>query len=125
MNTQQEHYSQLIKAFLPEQVFDYFTITDVKINQKSIEVNLEELNQPPALYKEEKLITKGFHPSVTIQDFPIRDKSVYLHVRRRKLQVTSSGKVVSNTWDLSANGTRYTKGFASFLKGLFGQLPDQ
>lgn len=50
---------------------------------------------------------------------------VYLHVRKRKWLVNSSGQIISRDWDLVAKGARSTKGFASFLKELFGQLPDQ
>jgi hypothetical protein len=37
--------------------------------------------------------------------------------------VEATGELVSKSWDLTAKGTRYTKSFADFLKGLFGQLP--
>ena len=120
MNSQEPQYSILIQALLPEEVFDYFGITKVEVETKVINVHLDELNITPEEYSDEKLISKGFHKSTVFQDFPIRDKAVYLHVRRRKWLVNSTGKVVSKQWDLSAKGSRYTKDFATFLKGLFG-----
>ncbi len=120
MNSQNEQQELLIKALLPKEVFDYFEITKVEIDDKAIDVYLDELNRRPEQSQKEKLLSKGFHDSVPIQDFPIRDKAVYLHVRRRKWLVESSGKIISRQWDLTAKGSRYTKGFATFLKGLFG-----
>lgn len=120
MKTQEPQYSILIKALLPEEIFDYFKIIKVDIETKVIDVYLDELNITPEEYSAEKLISKGFHESTVFQDFPIRNKAVYLHVRRRKWLVESTGKVISKQWDLSAKGSRYTKDFATFLKGLFG-----
>jgi|JTFN01.1.fsa_nt_gb transposase len=125
MSLATDHFTTLIKALLPEQIFDYFEITKVDIEDKFIDVHLDELNLPPKEYSKEKLISKGFHEASVFQDFPIREKAVYLHVRRRKWQVESSGKIISKHWNLSAQGTRYTKDFATFLKELFGQLPHQ
>lgn len=125
MSTSDEQFQLLLKAILPEEIFQYFEITRVLVNDTTIDVHVDELNQPPFEYKDFKLISKGFYPSVMIQDFPIRKRSVYLHVRRRKWQVESTGEIVSNQWDTTAQGTRYTKGFADFLKGIFGQLPHQ
>lgn len=125
MVSQQDQYHVLIKALLPEEVFDYFEIVKVEVTNQVIDVYIDELNLPPADYSGQKLISKGFQSAIIIQDFPIRRKPVYLHVRRRKWQIESTGEVISKHWDLSSQGTRYTKDFATFLKGLFGQLPDK
>lgn len=125
MSSSDDQFQLLLKAVLPEEIFQYFEITRVLVNDTTIDVHVDELNQPPVEYKDFKLISKGFCPSVVIQDFPIRKRNVYLHVRRRKWQVESTGDIVSNQWDTTAQGTRYTKGFADFLKGIFGQLPHQ
>jgi len=125
MDSKNEQYNELLKAILPEEIFTYFELIKVEVHEQSINVYIDELNQPPLAYRHLKLISKGFYPSVTVQDFPIRERAVYLHVRRRKWQVETTGEIVSNTWDTTAKGTRYTKGFAAFLKEVFGQLPGQ
>ncbi|WP_346854309.1 hypothetical protein [uncultured Draconibacterium sp.] len=124
MNTQQSQYKALVEALLPKDLFQYFEITNVKITEKEIQVDLDELNRPPSSHKNVTLISKGFHAPVIIQDFPIRERAVFLHVRRRKWKEERTGKIISNSWDTVAQGTRFTKGFASFLKDVFGQLPD-
>lgn len=125
MESKQGQYNQLIKAILPEELFDYFEITDIKIKDKSIDVYLDELNVSPPGYKHVKLSSKGLHAPVVVQDFPIRGRAVFLQIRRRKWKVEETGQIISNSWNTTAEGTRYTKSFASFLKGIFGQLRDQ
>ena len=120
------NYSQeLIKLLLPPEIFEYFEIVNLQVTDVSINVYLDENNVFPERFTEKKLISKGFHAVSIIQDFPIRDKSLYLHVRRRRWQDEGTGKVVSRDWDTVAKGTRYTKVFAVFLKGLLGYLPDK
>lgn len=123
MKIKESEIQPLLRVLLPEELFEYFEILKLDVTDQAIHVYIDEINNIPDLYKEERLTSKGFHPSVTIQDFPIRERAVYLHVRRRRWQIESSGKVVSRDWDAVAKGTRYTKGFADFLKELFGQIP--
>lgn len=120
-----EQYLSLIEHILPLEILEYFEVKDIHIQPKEIHLYLDELNTVPEGYSGEKLTSKGFHPEAIIQDFPLRDKALYLHVRRRRWEVESSRKVVSRTWDLVAEGTRYSKEFASFLKGLLGYLPNK
>jgi hypothetical protein len=119
-----DHYLSLIRLLLPSEIFDYFEITNLVVEDRSVAVFLDERDIKPTAYTGEKLTSKGFHPESIIQDFPIRNKAVFLHIRRRRWLVESTKEVVSRDWDSVAEGTRYTKSFADFLKGLLGQLPD-
>ena len=123
MPEQNEHYQNLVKLLLPAELFDYFLITRLVVEDRAVTVFLDELDIKPTFYSDQKLTSKGFHAESIIQDFPIRNKAVFLHVRRRRWLIESTGEVVSRDWQLVAQGTRYTKSFADFLKGLFGQLP--
>ena len=123
MSSQKDHYQELVKLLLPSELFDYFEITNLIVEDRSVSVFLDERDIKPTAYSSQKLTSKGFHSESIIQDFPIRDKAVFLHVRRRRWLVESTKEVVSRDWDSVAEGTRYTKSFADFLKGLFGQLP--
>jgi len=123
MATENEQYLSLVKLILPSEIFEYFEIINVVVEDNSIHVYLDERDVKPEAYSEKKLTSKGFHPESVIQDFPLRKKPVFLHVRRRRWLVEPTGEVVSRDWDSVAEGTRYTKSFADFLKGLFGQLP--
>ena len=118
-----DHYQSLIQLILPPEIFDYFEITNLVIEDRSVGVYLDERDIKPTGYSEKKLTSKGFHSEAIIQDFPIRNKAVFLHIRRRRWLVEQGGEVVSRDWNSVAEGTRYTKSFADFLKGLLGQLP--
>jgi len=123
MPEQNEHYRDLVKLLLPAELFEYFVITRLVVEDRSVTVFLDELDIKPTAYPDQKLTSKGFHAESIVQDFPIRNKAVFLHIRRRRWLIESTGEVVSRDWGSVAEGTRYTKSFADFLKGLFGQLP--
>lgn len=125
MSKNNEHYLGLIKLLLPEELFDYFELIHLEIIDNEVHAYLDEEGIKLEEFNDEKLTSKGFHSAIIIQDFPIRDKPLFLHVRRRRWLIESTGKVVSRDWDTVAKGTRLTKDFATFLKGLLGQLPDQ
>jgi len=116
----QENYENLVRMLLPDGVLDYFQITNIIFDGQAYNVHLEEKNTPPQEYQNEKLLSKGFHPIRTVQDFPIRGKGLFLHLKRRRWLVESTGKIISRDWHTVASGTRYTKEFASFLKDAFG-----
>lgn len=120
-----KHYESLIKLLLPEEIFEYFDIVNVFSEGREVHVRLDEKAIKPEGYEMVKLISNGFHPASIVQDFPLRDKAVFLHVRRRRWFSESIGKTVERDWNSVAKGTSLTKGFATFLKGLFGQLPDK
>jgi len=109
---------QLVRLLLPESLLDYFEVTNIRDDKQEIWIYLEELNVIPHEYASDKLVSKGFLPEASIQDFPLRGKAVLLYVKRRKWLNTSSGDIVTRNWDLVSEGTRMTKEFAAFLKEL-------
>jgi hypothetical protein len=125
MEATQEQLLNILELILPKEILEYFTVTNITTQGKEVHLYLDERNEVPDQLKGEKLLSKGFHPEAVIQDFPLRNKALFLHVRRRKWEVESSKKIVSRTWNLSAEGTRYSNEFAAFLKGLLGYLPDK
>jgi len=66
MERAKDQYSILLKAILPSDLFNYFEIVQVLVNESTIDVHLDELNILPEGYQTEKLISKGFHPAVVI-----------------------------------------------------------
>jgi hypothetical protein len=115
----------LAKYVLPEEIFRYFEIVKIVSEGRELHLYLEELNEFPAGYNQGELESKGFHKETVLKDFPIREKPSFLHVRRRRWLEKGTGKTVSRDWHLVSEGTHYTQGFASFLKGLVGYLPDR
>jgi hypothetical protein len=116
----------LLQYLLPKEVSDYFDLTEVKEKEENqLYLYLDEKSTKPSEHSDKDLIAYGFDEPVCIQDFPIRDKSAYLIVRRKKWKDKQTGKIYSKHWDLTAKGSSYSKEFAAFLKELFGQLPNQ
>ncbi len=117
---------QLLRYLLPHEVFEYFDLVGIKeVGANQLELSLDEKPIKPINHSEKELVLYGFDEAVRIQDFPIRGKSVYFIVRRRKWRDKVTGKIYSTRWDLTANGTSYTKEFADFLKKILGHLPDK
>jgi hypothetical protein len=55
---------------------------------------------------------------IPVNDFPVRGKELLLDIKRRRWIEKATGKYVDRDFHLIADGTRITKEFASFLKGL-------
>ena len=110
-----DHYFTLAKLILPEGLLDHFDITEVSAKDSQVCITLSEGNLAPTHIKG-KLHSKGFYPSITLTDFPVRDKELQLIVRRRKWEEVSTGKIVKKDWDLIFKGSKYTIEFGAFLK---------
>jgi len=112
--------SELIKLLLPSGLTEYFELTKVDQQDGVLNIYLRELNVVPQEYRQERLESKGFLPQISVQDFPIRGKKVYLHILRRRWLVLSSGQLISRDWKLVSKGARMTQEFGLFLKKIFG-----
>ena len=117
--TKYDTMKELLDLILPGDVLAFFEVVKVSTTSDQIDIYLDEKNIPPREYGGQGVLSKGFTGTTRIQDFPLRGRSVYLHVRRREWQLPS-GEVVSNKFSLSADGMRYSREFASFLKGILG-----
>ncbi|MDR0429094.1 MAG: hypothetical protein LBH58_01265 [Tannerellaceae bacterium] len=117
-------YLKLVHYVLPEEIESSFDLIDVEMSGDELHLFLEEKNEYPEGYDSGSLLPNGFYEASCIQDFPLRDHRVKLYVKRRRWKEKSSGKSVSKDWELVAQGTRHSKEFAAFLKGLLGEIPD-
>jgi hypothetical protein len=112
----------LLSHFLPAGLLEHFTITsindleDTVSKEKYFEIQLEEnniLHKPNAIDYE----SKGF-TQITLQDFPIRGKAVYLKIKRRRWRHKLRPKeVVRNDFSFVAVGSGFTQELSDFLKG--------
>lgn len=105
------------ELLLPEGLLDYFDVIDSKITTDAISIYLDEKDLSAEEREGKRFQSKGFYPSSTIHDFPLRGKSLVLHIRRRRWVDLDTGNPWMRDWDLVAKGTRLTEEFASFLKG--------
>jgi hypothetical protein len=77
---------------------------------------LEERNELPEQYDKNKYESNGFHKEISVQDFPLRGKAMYLLIKRRRWRHKETGHLIERDWHLVAEGTRITQEFAAFLK---------
>lgn len=111
-----ESFNRVLDIIFPESLRHYFELTKHSQENEQFHFYLQEINDTPTEFKEEKLVSKGFYNEVTIQDFPIRGHRVFFHIKRRRWLNEGTGEVVHRNWELLAKGTRITKDFADFLK---------
>ncbi len=107
---------ELLRLILPEFLVNHFDLYDYKQQGEKLALYFEERSGIPLEFSKDLVISHGFHQSITIQDFPLRGKLVFLHVKRRRWLNKQTNEVVQRDWNLVAKGTRMTSEFASFLK---------
>jgi hypothetical protein len=112
-----------LSLLLPAGLLEHFLVTEVKelgdVSTRKLfyEIHLEEQNELFSRPDASDYESKGF-TEVTLQDFPIRGKSVYLVIRRRRWRHKQNPKdIVRNDYSFVAEGSRLTKELADFLKG--------
>ena len=117
-------YIELAECLLPEEMVEYFEVVKVEKTAETLDVTLEERDNGVAGYEAGDLRPNGFYEESVVRDYPVRGRKMSFHVRRRRWVEIETGKSVSRQWDLVAEGTRFSKEFAAFLKGMLGQIPD-
>jgi transposase len=114
----------LFSAILPEDLLEYFDIItfeelgDVSVKKDTFHIYLEEKNRLPQGYSKKDYESKGFISSKQIQDFPIRGKAVYLHLKTRRWRDKKTKKTtIKNDYSFIAEGSKLTAELSAFLKG--------
>ncbi len=105
----------LFELLLPSFIVNHFTFSKSNSSDERLHLYFEEKNDM-SLFKDKKVESKGFHKEIIIEDFPLRGKLVYLHVRRRRWRDINTKQTLQRDWNTIAKGTRMTEEFAIFLK---------
>lgn len=108
--------AELLKLFLPEPLIEHFGIVKFEEENKILHIYFEEKSASPKEFSSIILHSKGFVPEIMADDFPLRGKTVKLHIKRRRWTDTKTGNIIQRDWNLIAKGTRMTQDFAEFLK---------
>lgn len=111
-----KQYLELLKQILPSFLVEHFDLVDSSKENEVMHLYFEERNVVPAEENKRIIIAHGFHKSITIQDFPLRGNTVYLHIKRRRWLDKDTKEIIQRDWNLVAQGTRMTTEFAAFLK---------
>ena len=108
---------QILKTIFPEVITDNFEFTDYQESDDRLDYWLEERGYMSREdYKKGTVREYGFTDERVIQDFPIRGKAVYLHVRRRRWRDTVDGSIFTYDYELTEEGSRLTPGVRGFFK---------
>lgn len=114
---------ELLKYVLPTILLDNFEIVKIEEgfcsekNRKSLTIYLDEANIVPSGYNPEEYESKGFIGSTTIQDFPLRDKLLYLKIRKRRWRhKINKNDIIQNDYSQLTDGVQITKELTDFLK---------
>lgn len=116
--------STILSLFLPRVISEHFTLTGLETSDVELILHFEENNQILEPIANHTYKPNGFYPESTIQDFPIRDKKTLIVIKRRRWIDNSTGESYHNRYDITADGTRYSKEFAAFLKCTLGNDAD-
>ena len=126
-------YETLLGIILPAGILEAFEVSEVTkehtgiieetgLERRIIHIHLDERDLRSKEWHD--LRPNGFTEAHCINDFPIRDRKVVLHVRRRRWLDENGKNVILPHESLTATGTSYSKEFADVLKKIFGYLPD-
>ncbi len=109
---------QILRTVFPPLITEHFEFVDYQESDCRLDYWLDEREYLEREdYKKGCVHPYGFTPERTIQDFPIRGLSVYLHIRRRKWIDRSTGEIFSYSYDdLTVEGTKLSPEFVAFLK---------
>lgn len=132
--TQAKLYEHYLSYILPEGMLDFFELvwmeTTSLANKESkkdiaytsiLHIHLDERDNRTE--DQQDLRSNGYTEPTTVSDFPIRDRRVELHIRRRRWLTPNGKSVILNIYPLVAEGTRYSVEFAEFLKKKLGYDP--
>lgn len=112
---------KLASLFLPQGLLAKFDVVrveelcDIKAKNCDYHIWIDEKN----ILSTDRLEyeSKGFTKQKTIQDFPIRGKAVFLHIRRRLWRHKQNKEdVIKSNYQFEAKGVKLTEELANFLK---------
>lgn len=120
-------FQELLKLIVPKEITDNFELIEIVEGTNMITLSFEELTSriPKALSGKE-VVLDGYLNQLELQTFPLKDKTVYIALRRRRWKEKGDNtQSFSNTYELHVEGMKTTKEFGAFLKEEFGLQPDE
>ena len=119
----------VLSLMLPDGILDHFDI--VKLEEEAVpppdDGSYTPYNRRVHLYLDEQdtrtpgerhsLRPNGFTEYASVTDYPVRDRLLTLHMRRRRYTGQDGKNTVPCIFPLKARGTGISPEFAAFLKG--------
>lgn len=109
---------QVLQTVFPELLTEYFDFTDYKESADKLDYWLEEREYMTREdYRKGTVRSHGLTEETVIQDFPIRGKAVYFHIKRRRWIDKADGQTFVYHYDFAEEGSKLSPEFVAFLKG--------
>jgi hypothetical protein len=120
-------YKELVSLIAPRVIAENFELLQIVEKPTSITLYFEEKDQRiPEELKGKEAVQDGYLNKMELQTFPLKDKTVYIAVRRRRWKERGTPEQsYSNRYDLHFEGMKTTKEFGIFLKEELGFEPDE
>lgn len=121
------NYENALSLILLEVILEWFEVTKIEEEANSkAKSDLEMRLYPKILhvYLDERLVIeateKGLRPNgyteaTTVSDYPVRNRKLMLHVRRRRYQDKGGKNVLVNKYKLAEDGTRMAVEYGTFF----------
>jgi hypothetical protein len=108
---------EALKLIIPEDILSCFELTKIKEFKERIELTLTEKQEliPPSLLNKQAVLNGYWNP-LELQTFPLKGKSCYLKLLRRKWKEPGGVKSYGNSYQFDTEGTKATREFGAFLK---------
>ena len=120
-----------ISFFLPDGMIDWFEVVHMsEENNPGTTIADKLYNRILNIYLDERdnrsedqtgLKPNGFTEPTVIKDYPIRNRKVLLHVRRRRYLDADGRNVILNQYPLNPEGTKVSVEYGLFFKDDHGQ----
>ena len=127
MENKKALYQELVSLVAPGIISEKFELISIIEKKGTITLLFEEKEElVPEELKGKEVVSDGFVNEVGLQSFPLKDKEVYLSVRRRRWK--EKGRQYpsfTNQYELFLKGMKTTKEFGVFLKEELGYGADE
>ena len=113
-----ELIQELVSLIAPGAISENFEVKNIREDHGSITIYFEEkASLIPAALAGKEIVMNGYLNPIELQTFPLKDKRVYLSLRRRRWKEQGGSKrSYSNEYKLYREGMKTTREFGDFLK---------
>ena len=110
--------SNAIWLCLPQGLEELFEMVRFERTEASYDVWLDEKKRlPDEDFRNPNIVARGYTDYFTVQDYPMRGRPVYLHMRKNKWWDKETNEIFSYALELpNEKGTRLSAEFVAFLK---------
>ena len=110
--------SEAFWQFLPEGLDELFDMVDFKKTDNAYDIWLDEKKKlSDEDFRNPNIVARGYTEYTTIQDYPMRGRPVFLHMRKNKWWDKKTNEIFSYNLELpNEEGTRLSAELVAFLK---------